>query len=150
ALGAACLPGLQQGLFGSLQELAGHWGRERSFAPPMPEQRRLQLDRGWLDAVRGGTGTRVGRALPEGRAQAGSSPAGTPLAGTAAAATSADSSGSSSSSAGTAGTTTTSCSSRASAYRLQAAMNSAAISGPMTNPLRPKSAMPPRVEISTT
>lgn len=57
ALGAACLAGLQQGLFGSLQELAGHWGRERSFAPLMPEQRRLQLYQGWLDAVRRVRGT---------------------------------------------------------------------------------------------
>ncbi|NLC00082.1 MAG: glycerol kinase GlpK [Pseudomonas formosensis] len=57
ALGAACLAGLQRGLFGSLQELAGHWGRERSFAPLMPEQRRLQLYQGWLDAVRRVRGT---------------------------------------------------------------------------------------------
>jgi len=32
----------------------------------------------------------------------------------------------------------------------QAAMNIAAITGPITKPLRPKVAMPPRVEISTT
>jgi hypothetical protein len=32
----------------------------------------------------------------------------------------------------------------------QVAMNMAAITGPITNPLRPKSAMPPSVEISTT
>ena len=36
------------------------------------------------------------------------------------------------------------------ANRSQLAMNSAAMSGPITKPFRPNKAMPPRVEISTT
>ena len=36
------------------------------------------------------------------------------------------------------------------AKRSQVAMNNAAITGPITNPVRPNKDMPPRVEISTT
>ena len=51
ALGVACLAGLHQGLFSSLDELARHWRCERSLTPMMPRQRREALYAGWLDAV---------------------------------------------------------------------------------------------------
>ena len=51
ALGVACLAGLQQGLFSSLDDLARHWHCERSLTPMMPEERREALYAGWLDAV---------------------------------------------------------------------------------------------------
>lgn len=52
ALGVACLAGLQQGLFSSLEDIARHWNCERSFNPVMPAERRGELYAGWLDAVR--------------------------------------------------------------------------------------------------
>ena len=52
ALGVACLAGLQQGLFNSLEDIARHWDCEHRFSPVMPEQRREQLYAGWLDAVK--------------------------------------------------------------------------------------------------
>ena len=52
ALGAACLAGLQLGLFDSLDDIAQHWACEQSFTPHMPSQRREELYAGWLDAVR--------------------------------------------------------------------------------------------------
>ena len=52
ALGAACLAGLQLGLFSSLEDIAQHWACEQSFTPQMPSQRREELYAGWLDAVR--------------------------------------------------------------------------------------------------
>ncbi|WP_185266216.1 glycerol kinase GlpK [Halopseudomonas xiamenensis] len=52
ALGVACLAGLQQGLFDSLEDIARHWSCERSFTPLMPAQRREELYAGWLNAVR--------------------------------------------------------------------------------------------------
>lgn len=51
ALGVACLAGLQQGLFSSLDDIARHWDCERSFTPLMPSERREELYAGWLDAV---------------------------------------------------------------------------------------------------
>ena len=51
AQGVACLAGLHQGLFSSLDDLAGHWRCERSLTPMMPEERREELYAGWLDAV---------------------------------------------------------------------------------------------------
>lgn len=52
ALGVACLAGLQQGLFNSLEDIARHWDCEHRFSPVMPEQRREQLYAGWQDAVK--------------------------------------------------------------------------------------------------
>jgi len=52
ALGVACLAGLQQGLFSSLEDIARHWACERSFTPLMPAQRREELYAGWVNAVR--------------------------------------------------------------------------------------------------
>lgn len=51
ALGVACLAGLQQGLFPSLEAIAARWDCGRSFQPAMPEERREELYSGWLDAV---------------------------------------------------------------------------------------------------
>lgn len=52
ALGVACLAGLQQGVFSSLEAITARWSCERSFYPVMPEERREQLYSGWLDAIR--------------------------------------------------------------------------------------------------
>jgi len=52
ALGAAYLAGLGVGLYGSLDELATHWRREKAFAPGMDAARRHQLYDAWIDAVR--------------------------------------------------------------------------------------------------
>lgn len=52
ALGVACLAGLQQGVFSSLEAIATRWNCERSFHPVMPEERREELYAGWLDAIR--------------------------------------------------------------------------------------------------
>jgi glycerol kinase len=51
ALGAAYLAGLGAGLFGSLQDVAGHWVRDRRFEPSMAPERREGLYDGWLEAV---------------------------------------------------------------------------------------------------
>jgi glycerol kinase len=51
ALGAAYLAGLQVGLFGSLEEVAGQWQCERSFAPTLDERSRQQRHAGWRRAV---------------------------------------------------------------------------------------------------
>ncbi|MEO4047398.1 glycerol kinase GlpK [Pseudomonas sp. CAU 1711] len=51
ALGVAYLAGLQAGLYRDLDEIAGHWHRQRSFAPRMAEGHRSKLYAGWLDAV---------------------------------------------------------------------------------------------------
>lgn len=58
ALGVACLAGLQQGLFSSLEDIARHWECERSFEPVMPQERREILYTGWLDAVQRVRGNR--------------------------------------------------------------------------------------------
>lgn len=52
ALGVACLAGLHQGAFSSLEDISRYWDCERSFTPMMPDQRRETLYAGWLDAVR--------------------------------------------------------------------------------------------------
>ncbi|MFT6431224.1 MAG: glycerol kinase [Halopseudomonas sp.] len=52
ALGVAYLAGLQLGLYQNLAEIAEHWQCERAFTPAMPEAKRNELYRGWLDAVR--------------------------------------------------------------------------------------------------
>ncbi|HJW72075.1 MAG TPA: glycerol kinase GlpK [Geothrix sp.] len=51
ALGAAYLAGLGAGLFGSFQDVAGHWARDRRFEPGMTRERREGLYDGWLEAV---------------------------------------------------------------------------------------------------
>jgi glycerol kinase len=51
ARGAAFLAGLQAGLYGSLEEIAGLWQAERSFTPRMPQTRADGLYAGWRDAV---------------------------------------------------------------------------------------------------
>ena len=52
ALGAAYLAGLQQGIYGSLEEISANWHREKLFRPSMPAARRTRLLSGWADAVR--------------------------------------------------------------------------------------------------
>jgi len=52
AWGAAALAGMTAGLFGSTDDIAATWGRERDFLPSMaPEVRDAAID-GWADAVR--------------------------------------------------------------------------------------------------
>jgi glycerol kinase len=52
ALGAAYLAGLTVGAFGSTDDVARRWQRERRFEPAMPEDQRARLYAGWKDAVR--------------------------------------------------------------------------------------------------
>ncbi len=51
ALGAACLAGLQAGIYHSLDEIAQLWHRERHFEPQMANAQREKLYAGWLAAV---------------------------------------------------------------------------------------------------
>ena len=51
ALGAAYLAGLKAGVYGSLEELAGLWRRDRTFDPVMSKEKRDRLYAGWLRAV---------------------------------------------------------------------------------------------------
>jgi glycerol kinase len=51
ALGAALLAGMQQGVYGSVEEITDLWQAERLFAPAMPEERRHSQYSGWLEAV---------------------------------------------------------------------------------------------------
>ena len=51
ALGAACLAGLACGLFGSREEIAARWRRERTFHPTMPRERAADLMQRWQHAV---------------------------------------------------------------------------------------------------
>lgn len=51
AWGAACLAGLQAGVFGSLQDLEGVWHAEKRFTPAMDEETRKTLYEGWRQAV---------------------------------------------------------------------------------------------------
>ncbi|GGD11057.1 glycerol kinase GlpK [Aquisalinus flavus] len=51
AFGAACLAGLQAGLYGSLDDLATRWQLDRSFEPAMTVQTRARNLAGWRDAV---------------------------------------------------------------------------------------------------
>jgi glycerol kinase len=52
ARGAAFHAGLATGVWSGLDELAGLWSRERSFAPSMSPETRAPLVAGWHDAVR--------------------------------------------------------------------------------------------------
>jgi len=47
ALGAAYLAGLQQGIYSSLDDIAGHWHRQALFEPDMNAGKREQLLAGW-------------------------------------------------------------------------------------------------------
>ena len=51
ALGAACLAGLQLGIYRSLDELKQVWQCEKRFEPRMTEKQRKQLLNGWNRAV---------------------------------------------------------------------------------------------------
>ena len=51
ALGAACLAGVQSGVFDSREAGAAHWRREARFRPSMPPERREALLAGWRRAV---------------------------------------------------------------------------------------------------
>ncbi len=51
AFGAACLAGLQRGVFDSLEALERLWRREARFEPDMAAERRDSLYDGWLAAV---------------------------------------------------------------------------------------------------
>lgn len=51
ALGAACVAGLQAGLFESLEDISAHWQLQRSFKPARDAEWRQQRYAGWLDAV---------------------------------------------------------------------------------------------------
>ena len=51
ALGAACLAGLATGVFGSTDDIARKWRRDRLFAPASADKRRDQLYAGWRRAV---------------------------------------------------------------------------------------------------
>ena len=51
ALGAACLAGLQTGVFHSLDDVRERWGRTAEFTARMPERERDRLVRGWESAV---------------------------------------------------------------------------------------------------
>ena len=50
-LGAACLAGLQCGVFESIDQLADLWSRESVFEPKMNAAHRASLYAGWQDAV---------------------------------------------------------------------------------------------------
>ncbi len=52
ALGAAFLAGLAQGIYRDLEDVAGHWRRDRLFEPSMAPERREALCGGWDIAVR--------------------------------------------------------------------------------------------------
>ena len=52
ALGAACLAGLQVGVYQSLDDITALWQLERSFTPQRDSQWRDQQHKRWLDAVR--------------------------------------------------------------------------------------------------
>ena len=51
ALGAACLAGLQAGVFRSLDDIGTRWVRDAEFRPRMPDRERERLVRGWESAV---------------------------------------------------------------------------------------------------
>ena len=51
ALGAAYLAGLEAGLYSSVEEISGHWKRQRRFDPALGPDRRQRLYSGWLEAV---------------------------------------------------------------------------------------------------
>lgn len=51
ALGAAYLAGLQQGIYGSLADIATHWRRQALFKPNMDSAHRQRLLNGWDRAI---------------------------------------------------------------------------------------------------
>ena len=51
ALGAACLAGLQSGVFRSVEDIGERWARDAEFVPRMPGQERRRLVQGWESAV---------------------------------------------------------------------------------------------------
>ena len=51
ALGAAFLAGLGEGCYSTLEEVSGHWSRDRRFEPSMVPGRRESLYGGWLEAL---------------------------------------------------------------------------------------------------
>lgn len=51
ALGAACLAGLQRGIYTSLEDVSGHWRCEARFTPTLPEAQRARLIQTWKQAV---------------------------------------------------------------------------------------------------
>lgn len=51
ALGAAYLAGLQSDIYPEPQEFARSWDKDKSFVPAMPEKRRDELYRGWVEAL---------------------------------------------------------------------------------------------------
>jgi len=51
ALGAACLAGLEAGIFTSTADIARRWRADRAFAPQMEAAQRDRLHAGWRDAV---------------------------------------------------------------------------------------------------
>ena len=50
-LGAACLAGLQSGVFDSTAAVSNLWARDALFSPRMSDERSQELYAGWLDAV---------------------------------------------------------------------------------------------------
>ncbi|MEX2126225.1 MAG: glycerol kinase GlpK [Woeseia sp.] len=50
-LGAACLAGLQSGVFESIERISGLWSRDALFSPNMSNERSHELYGGWLNAV---------------------------------------------------------------------------------------------------
>jgi glycerol kinase len=51
AWGAACLAGLQTGLFSTLDEISGAWALQTRYEPAMAEDKRAALYAGWRQAV---------------------------------------------------------------------------------------------------
>ena len=51
AFGAACLAGLQAGVFRSIEDIGARWARDSEFKPRMPNAQRERLVRGWESAV---------------------------------------------------------------------------------------------------
>lgn len=52
ALGAAYLAGLQAGVYSSLEEIGALWKKNADFTAKMPENQRVALYEGWLQAVK--------------------------------------------------------------------------------------------------
>ncbi|QQG36992.1 MAG: glycerol kinase GlpK [Micavibrio aeruginosavorus] len=52
AWGAACLAGLQSGIYQGLEDITARWQHARRYTPTMPADRREQLYRGWQTAIR--------------------------------------------------------------------------------------------------
>jgi glycerol kinase len=51
AWGAACLAGLQAGVFKSFEDVSKHWQAHRRYSPSMKDEERQTLYAGWQDAV---------------------------------------------------------------------------------------------------